>query len=305
MIRKCSFIWIIQIFASRCQPLTNGQNRVGTQPFPAGPSGLLVKEYGAMSNGSQKRRETGARLSLLGGWLLIAGVVATVMGVWVGVRWGNRICLPFFQAAVVYPVFYSHLVSRRWGRGLGLVLVWTVAVTSGVFVACALAPARAQEAIYKAAPYTQEMIHWILTGDGDESRPGRFVPAQLLQLIQFMALCYISRGFLGLVMGAILLNYMNYYAWYVASISLDPLLAVLVVWPPWALLRVVGYVCIALGISGAPFLGWRARSRAGHRPGFLAVPLAVGVVLVGLDLATKAALAPIWQLLLHSALTAT
>jgi hypothetical protein len=92
---------------------------------------------------------------------------------------------------------------------------------------------------------------------GKENEPARFVPEHLLHLGAFALLSVASGGYLGLVLGAGLLAYMNYFVGAFALSAGQPVVGALVAWVPWAVLRVVSFVALG-SILARPLLVGRA-----------------------------------------------
>jgi len=107
----------------------------------------------------------------------------------------------------------------------------------------------------------------------------------------FAAAALVSGGLGALFLGAVLLNYMNFYVAALLSASAHPLFACVFAWQPYAMLRVVGYILVATAATEASF-GAVARYRPSWRK--VASYAAIGVALLVLDVIVKAAAAPAW-----------
>jgi len=117
-----------------------------------------------------------------------------------------------------------------------------------------------------------------------------------------LALAAISLGLLGLFLGSILLGYMNgYVGWVIANADprANPVVAVLLAWPPWPMARVVSFV-----LAGTAAASWgcsRFFDRRGPRPRVR--PLFLGsLVLLATDVVLKLTLAPQWRIFLRALL---
>jgi hypothetical protein len=140
------------------------------------------------------------------------------------------------------------------------------------------------------------MFQWIRTGSGAEGDPLQFVPQHLLHIVVFSALSVLSGSVLSLLMGAVLMNYMSFYVASVILASNDRLLAALIGWHPWSIIRVISFVILGV-ILGEPLIckiAKREYNYLGARP-FLRLALAGLVV----DILLKGLLAPWWGLTLR------
>lgn len=168
---------------------------------------------------------------------------ATAAGFELGRWW-----LPALQATVAYPFFYCGLRSGLRGRVVGWMCVWAVVVAVGVVALSARDPERAETVILRGETYRAEMETWLRTGVGKEGDPARFLPEHFLHVGALVAVSVPTGGFGGLLLGAVLLNYMSYYVGSLTAEAVHPLLVVVVAWPPWAWLRVCGFVLLAVDL---------------------------------------------------------
>ncbi len=93
------------------------------------------------------------------------------------------------------------------------------------------------------------MFHWIRTGEGAEGSLQLFLPIHLREYALFSLLSLLTFGSAALILGTYLLNYMNFYVGQLVYQSSHPWLAALVGWPPWSMLRVVGYIATGLALT--------------------------------------------------------
>jgi len=226
--------------------------------------------------------------------VLAAGcLLTTLLGFGVGSPW----LFPILGAAVPYPFFLRDIAGGRPRRALAVVLLWAVLQSVAVGGATLLAPERAGEVIYRGQPYAEEMLHWVRTGEGPEGSPRLFLPVHTRHFLAFSAVSVVTVGAGSLVMGTALLNYMNMYVAELIRASEHPVAAALLGWPPWAVLRVMGFVAVGTALT-AFSLTLLARLRGIRRRSVPRELLGVGILLVLLDAGLKAALAPFWQSLL-------
>lgn len=216
---------------------------------------------------------------------------------------GNAWLTPFFGAAIAYAVFLPHIWRQQYGRVTGLMLLWALWQSLAVGGATLLFPNRAAAVILSGPTYVDEMLLWIQTGEGAEGSLRLFLPIHIRNYLIFCGLCCLTVSSTALLFGTWLLNYMNFYVATLIRASVHPGLTMLVGWPPWSLLRVIGFILtgIALAVVGlnlwASILG-RSRQPAPPR----AVPLnylKFGVGFVVADIIVKTVVAPYWRQLLH------
>lgn len=169
-------------------------------------------------------------------------------------------------------------------------------LSAATVCATIVAPERAAEVIWKGPEYAAEMKGWIATGEGPEGSPSLYLPQHILHFAAFNVACLVTGGLAGLYMGAALLNYMNFYVADLAMEASQPLLAASLGWPPWALIRVAGFIMASLPLSYAGIRllrPWRPPSGCRYWKYYK-----WGVALVVLDAVLKAVLAPHWRHLL-------
>lgn len=201
---------------------------------------------------------------------------------------GVPLLLPFLATLFFYPLFYKTLKDQQWGYAYGHAFLWALSSTVTVLWYLQTYPQGISLIIF-GKPYQESMRQWVESGMGKESTPSQFLPEHAWHLLLFCVLCYLTIGFLGLVMGAILLNYMNaYVAWVVTHGGWE---GFILGWHPWAVIRVLAY--LALGV----FLASR---RMGKRPPPFLLWVGLGGVLM--DALIKALLAPSYGRLLKALL---
>lgn len=211
----------------------------------------------------------------------------------------NKILLPLLQIVFAYPVMFSLIAQSRRKRAVVAMLFWALCL--GVFSvsACALYPRTAAATVIHGTTYAGEMFHWIRTGQGPEGDPLKFVPQHLLHLVLFCVLSLLTGSVLSLFMGAVLMNYMAFYVGSLINQSTDPLLATVMGWHPWSILRVMSFVMLGV-ILAEPLISRFTRHDYDNRE----VRPFVWVAIAGLgaDIIIKALLAPWWGLKLREIL---
>ncbi|MEM0377225.1 MAG: hypothetical protein QXI90_05580 [Thermofilum sp.] len=221
---------------------------------------------------------------------LAAGAVAFYLGLPLAEH-AHPLALPLLQVAAVYPA-YLYLVRKSvlW-RAAVLVLLWAAVESLLMVNATYSGTLRAAQAVINGEAYREEMFAWIRTGAGPEGDPALFVIPKLREIALFSAATFASAGFLGLLMGSILLNYMNYYVGcLLLAAKPGALLQVaLLSWQVYAVLRVVGYVLLGVALTRISLLLWE-RKRVVVEPE-AARFLVWAAVLIAADFALKATVA--------------
>jgi len=229
-------------------------------------------------------------------WILLAATpLLTAGGYFLRLPW----LLPLLQVLPAYPVMVSDLRRGRLGAAVGHMLAWAALVAITVVALTNFAPLPGETAILHGSAYRDEMIRWVRTGEGKESTPSRFLPEHALHLGAFVVLALVSGGFLALVLGAVLMNYMSFYVGSLLSIAETPSTVLLYGWPPWAAVRVIGFVILGVALA-VPALQrlMEIPLPAGRRRAWIAGALA----LIVLDAILKTLLAPRWSVILRGAL---
>ena len=210
--------------------------------------------------------------------------------------------LPVLPLALVYSKL---IASRRTGMALLVALLWAVGVSISTIAASAVYTEGAMKTIWNAPAFRDEMVGWIATGHGPEGDIARFLPRVLLEYALVLALSAVSVGGAALLLGGLLLGYMNaYVGWVVANSdpTVHPWLVALAAWPPWSVCRVVSFVLAgtAAALWGFPRIFRRDAARAP-----ISTLLVWSVSLLLLDIGLKWWLAPVWRDLLRGLLGAS
>ena len=230
--------------------------------------------------------------------LAIGAVLSTTVSFVVSIAW----LTPIFGVAVVYPIFINLVYHKQYGKAAIAMLIWAAFQSLAVGIATFWFPGRAAEVILSGSTYTDEMFHWIRTGEGAEGSLQLFLPIHLRNYLIFCGLCCLTASSTALLFGTWLLNYMNFYVAELVRASVYPWVAIVVGWPLWSILRVIGFILtgVALAVVGLNLIA-RIRKRPAHRP-FPKQYLWMGIGFVIADIAVKASLAPLWRDLLRYAL---
>ena len=219
-------------------------------------------------------------------WLVLASVVSYPLGLVLGSPW----LLPLLNAAPAYAV-----LVRRLGRGdrrgaVAAMLLW--AATLGVTGTLAFAwwPSPVDALVLNGPEYRDEMLQWIRTGEGREGSPWLFLPQHLAHLAAFVALCLSTASAAGILLGAVLMNFMSFYVASLARAAAPAWAVVLLGWQPWALCRVAAFCTLGV-VLAEPLLGRLRPPGLPEPPSRYLMAAALGILA---DWALKAALAPAW-----------
>lgn len=183
-------------------------------------------------------------------WFLLA---LTPWVPWLGILPWGRWWMPLLVPLTVLIAFQNRVRLGDYFGAWRLGMVWAVLLSLGVIGMVYARPDATARAILHGEAHRQEMFHWIATGEGGEGRPAAFLPRQLLQLTAFVGLTWVSGGYLGLALAALLVGCMSYfvgaYAMASGSLWVGPAMA----WYPWAVLRLLTFLLLGVLFS-RPFL---------------------------------------------------
>ncbi len=225
--------------------------------------------------------------------------LASVLSAGAGIASGQPAVLLLLSFPPAWLVFLDRVRAERRGSALGLMVFWAAAWSVSAIVFIQLFPEGAAAAILNGTAYRAEMFHWLETGRGSEGDWRLFLPQHALHYGAFLLVSALTAGAGGLLLGVILLGYMNYY---VAALFLaDPgghhtLPLALMGWHVWAVVRVIGFIAGAVAMADLTLaLVDRLKDRPGRWPGRSSHFLSLSLALVILDALLKALLAPYWR----------
>lgn len=197
---------------------------------------------------------------------------------------GGRWVLPLAAPLTLWLAFRERVREGDYYRAWILGIVWAWLLSLGVIVLVLWMPDAARAGIWNGEPYRQEMFGWIATGNAPENHPSAFIPQHLLHLAVFLALTWVSGGYLGLVLGAALVGYMSYFVGSYAAASGHPFLGSLAAWVPWSVIRVCAFVLLGT-LFARPLLvrrAWPFGRREYRLMGLAAIGLVADIVIKAL-----------------------
>lgn len=224
--------------------------------------------------------------------LLLAATVAVPL--LIGSLPGGRWLLPLAAPLTLYVGFLARVREGSYYSAWKLAMSWAGLLAAGVVLWVALAPDAAARGVLNGEAYRQEMFAWISTGEARENDWRQFLPQHVLHLGVFAVAAWVSAGYLGLVMGAALMNYMAYFVAAYARASGHPLGGLFAAWVPWSILRIMAFVLLGV-LLARPWLARRPWPFA--RPEGLLFWLALSGIVA--DLVMKTLLAPSYGLFLR------
>lgn len=174
---------------------------------------------------------------------LIVLILGTVVSFPLGLALGQPWLLPILNAAPAYVVLVHRLRKGERGGAVRAAIWWAAALAMAGTLCLSLWPAAAQTV---ALGSPEGFLDWIDDGQGVEGSPRLFLPRQLVQLAVFVALGLATAGSLSMVMGAVLLNDVSFYAAELAAGGVAAWAVVPLGWPPWTIFRMTA-LCI-LGV---------------------------------------------------------
>ncbi len=201
--------------------------------------------------------------------------------------------LPTAQSLIIIYFFIPEVYRGRLWRAAGLVLLWSLLMVisvAGLFAVAGCNHLLIQN-IINGWHYSHEMFMWIETGKGPEGDVSLFLIPKIKEITIFTLASFLTAGIAGLFMGAVLLNYMNtYYGLLVWASNYSPV-TILMGWPIYAIIRVIGYVFLGTVLARTMiyllrYRGWRGLTDKQYK-----VMLITAIVLIILDFILKATIA--------------
>lgn len=210
-----------------------------------------------------------------------------------------QIAVPAVMVLPFYPIFLTLVRRGAFGFAVITSLVWALACSLSTIPLVAGSGDEFAPVIWNAVAYRDDMFHWIETGVGQEGSPAQYIPEHARHFAGFVLLSLLSVGFAGLCLGAALLNYMNFYVGHLFANATDPAMLVLFSWPCYAIVRVVGFITAATGVTA---FALRVVGRCNVRNRKIRIALWTGFGLVIVDAILKWLVAPMYREILGGAI---
>ena len=183
------------------------------------------------------------------GYFLLLGAACALVGFRLAWRLGNRWVMPIAQGIAGWTAF---AYAWRWGTpGVAAATVgaWALATILVSLYFFVPNPEVVDRCVLRAKPYRDSMLAWLRTGTGPESVPLATVRRHLHETIVYAACAVLTANLASLVLGAVLLNYMNAYVATLLRAARRTSVVALLGWNVWSVVRVGAY--IALGVAAA------------------------------------------------------
>lgn len=219
-------------------------------------------------------------------YFLVFAFLCGIVGFRVGWRTGSRIALPALQGGLGWVAFLLawSFVGAAWATVC--VGTWAAGTTIASVYVFLGRPQETDQRVLRAPEYRAGMLEWLATGRGPEAQPAATAAQHVRELIWYVAAAVVSANFLSLVMGAVLLNYMNAYVATLLRAATRTGRVLLLGWNVWSLVRVAAYVMLG-SAAAVPVLRMMGQATGDPAVRALAIAGAAGVVL---DFALKLAL---------------
>ncbi len=215
------------------------------------------------------------------------GLVCGLVGFRLGWRTRGRVLLPLVEGIVGWVGFLGAWRAGGPGFGAAAVAGWAAGTTLISIPILKRERDRVDDRVLRAASYRWASLRWFAAGDGPDAHPLATARAHATELLVYLAAALLTANLLALVLGAVLLGYMNAWVARLLAAATRPWTVRLLAWNVWSLARVAAYVLLG-SVCAGPLLGW-----VGYPPppGSASPLLIAGAVGVVLDLALKLLLA--------------
>jgi hypothetical protein len=191
----------------------------------------------------------------------VLGLLCGIVGFRLGWRAGVRYALPFIQGLLGFVAFAT--AWRMAGPAVAALAVggWALGCTVTGVAAFRGRPDDTERLVLGASRYGNEMLEWLRTGRGPESRPLVTLRAHLVELLLYVAAALASANLLSIVMGAVLLNRMNAWVATLLDAASRPWRVRALAWNVWSVVRVASYVLLGSACAAplAALAGFPAR----------------------------------------------
>jgi hypothetical protein len=219
-------------------------------------------------------------------YFLTLGFLAGVVGFRMGWRTRSRAALPIVQGVLGWGAFVLAWSFVGPGWAAATVGSWALGGTVVSVYVFSGRPREADERVLRAPEYRASMLEWLATGRGPEAAPMATARAHLRELALYLLAAIATANLASVVLGAVLLNYMNAYVAALLRAARRPGAVLLLGWNVWSIVRVAAYVALGAAAAG-PLLSLAGSPAERSSLERLAIVGGIGVVL---DLVLKLAL---------------
>ena len=175
-----------------------------------------------------------------------------VVGFRMGWRTRSRIGLPLMQGALGWLAYLAAFSFLGAGWAAAAVGAWAVGTTTASVYVFFRNPEDTDARVLRAQTYRETMLAWLESGGSQEGQPFQTVQRHGRELIWYAAAAVLTANLGAIVMGAILLNYMNAYVATIVRAATRPVRAAALAWNVWSVVRVAAY--IAIGAAGGSLI---------------------------------------------------
>jgi hypothetical protein len=180
---------------------------------------------------------------------VVAGFFLTSLLLTMGLPSYVRLVLPIFIAVPSFLVMRRWLLKGRVGAAYSDMLLSCLWMSIPLVMLPLYFPVQAEKVGINGTDYIIDMRKWITTGGSTEGTPSLFIPQHLQHMAMIAVASIITGGFGALLLGAIQMEYMNYYISWLVTASAGKHEVYLIGWPLWSLLRVASFVLIAVVLA--------------------------------------------------------
>jgi hypothetical protein len=180
-------------------------------------------------------------------WVLgaVAAGVLPILVCWLAGWPGQRFATGLF----LFPFYLPLVLTDRQRAGFASVLIAFSCHSLLAIALAALDPTGASTVMPGGEAYWNKNIYWIRTGFDPEYEVLNWLPAHLQHLASMSFFSVTSFGLIPLFQGLYEIDVMNFYVGRLIPLSVNPLVALLVGWHTWAVLRGVAYTRIVFEVS--------------------------------------------------------
>ena len=177
-------------------------------------------------------------------YFVALGLVCGTLGFRLGWRSARPSLLPLIQGLFGWIAFAT--AWRAGGAVAGALAVgaWAAGTTLYALPVFAGESGLTDTRVWRARAYRVQMLDWLRTGRGPESRPWATAREHLVELVVYLTSAVLTANLVSIMLGAVLLNYMNAYVARLPVAGRRIWIVRLLAWNVWSLIRVAAYVML-------------------------------------------------------------